>query len=172
MFCQLTFAETASIDSLKNANKEFDKRIYKMVKTYEQAGVDFVLLRVYDTLWAFENRCYFVIKEDTCSKRFGLSMDEDYSIHDVSISNVADFYSKKMPCRDEISEIETALEYENYFKDQYLDSLSFENSPYTLYGKINGKYLHEEFNREFISKFHSGMLYDTICNYLGARCEG
>ncbi len=162
-FLKTGFTQTTSSDSLKNANIEFDNKILSMIKAYEQEGCDFIILRVYDTTWSFENRCRFMIRKDSCTQRFGLSMDHDYSIHHVSISYIDDYYDNGWPCHDEISEIEYRLgDYENNLSKQNLDSLYYENSAYTLYGKIDGKYFYE---------IHAGMFYTTICSYMGGTCN-
>jgi len=163
---QMGLAQSTFTDSLKNANIAFNNQIQDKVKTYEEEGYDFLILRIYDTLQPIKNRCHFMIRKDSCTQRFVLSIKQDFSFQQTYISHI-DYYGRNSPCHDEIGQIEAGFNgSESYIKSQSIDSLRFE-PPYTLYGKINKKYLYEVIDKEFVSKFHSGIIYDILCFYMG-----
>lgn len=43
---------------------------------------------------------------------------------------------------------------------------NFSKTNYTMIGIINGKYVYEVFEEDFINKFHSGLFYQVLSGYL------
>ncbi len=166
------FAQTTTFDSLKLANDKLDSQILENIKIYERDSIDFVLLRVYDSLNYYNNRCTFVIEKDSCSTRFALDLNHDYTISYVHISDVSYRNYAIQPCISILPEIETNLRlFENYFKIKSPILPGFKNSDCTFYGQVNGEFLLEVFEIEFLKTFHSGMLYDTICSVMWVSCD-
>jgi hypothetical protein len=167
---QTGITQTTQLDSLKIANNELDAQIIEKIKLYELDSIDFILLRVYDTLIAENNRCTFMISQDSCTKRFVLAVDYDLTIHHISIGYPTEHYHKK--CFEKMPEVESNLRlFQNYFKLMPPGLPKFKDNPCTFYGQISGDYLLETFDTDFLNTFHSGMLYDTICSYMGVWCD-
>jgi hypothetical protein len=171
--CSLNgFTQTIAFDSLQVANNGLDAQILENIKIYKRDSINFVFVRVYDSLNFYNNRCTFVIEKDSCSTRFALDLRHDYTISYVHISDVKYRSYATQPCISILPEIESNLRlFKNHFKTNTPMLPDFKNNDCTFYGQINGEYLLEIFQIEFLNTFHSGMLYDTICSNLGVSCE-
>lgn len=160
-------------DSLRLANDSLDRRIAEMVAEWERNEVDYIFMRSYDSTGLFANRFHFLFRKDTCTIMHEFHIWEGYTIHDVHIGRIeARRRTYPPPCFDEIARIERDLSaYEDYFQNSPIPYPDFHLSPYTIYGHINGKYILQRFGEDFISSFHSGLLYDTVCRDLGCWCS-
>lgn len=160
--------QSVNADSLKWANIELDKRIEKLIHKWDSSGYDFVVLRTTDSLWLPENKVRFLLRQDTCTRRYGLNIGYDYSIGYVSISYIDDYYDPNNPiCHDEVGELEELLGFNEI--DLLLNRpvlLNFSSKAYVVYGVINGKYFYESTDKPLTSEFHSGIVYDLVCRYL------
>jgi hypothetical protein len=171
IYCQIGFSQTTTIDSLKLVNDELDAQILEKIKIYESDSIDFIFLRVYDTLVAENNRCTFMISQDSCNSRFALAVNHNFTIHHITIG-YPDYYVENQKCKNQVTEVIYNLTvFDNYFKTEPTNLPEFKRNGCTFYGKINSECLLETFNQGFLNTFHHGMLYDTICNYMGVRCS-
>jgi hypothetical protein len=173
IFCLPIFAigQTAS-ESMKIANEKLDFQIDSIIAGYERDGFDFIIMRTYDTI-PNSSRCRFVIRKDSCTDLFALDVSYNYMVSYISVGRV-DRLSRtsQNPCYDEMTKIEKDLsQFTNYFKIEQPTEIDFKQHQYTVYGKINGRFIYETFEEDFISSFHSAMLYQTVCNYLGGWCH-
>lgn len=173
IFCLPIFAIGQTVaDSMKIANEKLDFQIDSIINGYERDGFDFIIMRTYDTI-PTNSRCRFVIRKDSCTHLYALDISYDYNVGYIFVGRV-DRLSRtsQNPCYDEMTQIESDLsEFTNYFKIKQPSETNFKQHQYTVYGKINGRYICETFEQDFISSFHSGMLYQTVCNYLGGWCQ-
>lgn len=165
------FSVAQNNDSLRWANDSLDRSIFEMVADWERNQVDYIFMRTYDSTGYFENRFRFLYRPDSCTFIHEMHVWEDYSIHDVHIGRIEAIRNPNR-CFDEISIVEKRLsEFENYFQSTPIPLPDFHLSSYTIYGHINGKFILQRFESDFIESFHSGMLYDTVCHQLGCRCS-
>jgi hypothetical protein len=164
----LGYSQNVSNDSMKVANDNLDNRVFSTLDEYEQKGIDFMIMRTYDTISLRHNQCLFIYREDTCSKLYGYGFHNDFEVIYKGVGRVG----RGSKCVDEIAEIENHLSsITDYFKTDKPTSLDFSLHRYTFYGKINGKYIHETFEESFISSHHSGMLHYVVCAYAGVYCS-
>lgn len=172
LFLPIWVAGQTATDSMKMANDKLDFQIDSIINGYERDGFDFILMRAYDSV-PISSRCHFVIRKDSCTHLYALDVSDDYNVSYVFVDRIDRLsQSNQNPCYDEMTKIEKDLsQFTNYFKNKRPAALNFKQHQYTVYGKMNGRYIYETFEREFVSSFHSGMLYQTVCNYLGGWCH-
>lgn len=174
LFCALiTFnagwSQSGNTDSLKQANIKLNTNIFDKIKHYENEGYDFLLFRAYDSLSHYENRCRFMVRRDSCTWRYALKMNRDYTVSHVSISSI-DYYEDN-PCYDELGEAENSLSaVGGYFKGLSKITPELDKFPYILFGRISGKYIYETFDSDFLTGTQRGILYHIICAYMGEHC--
>jgi len=173
LFLPLFVVGQSSADSMKIANETLDFQIDSILKVYEKEGTDFIIMRAYDTILPISSRCHFVIRKDSCSNMYALDVSYDYTVSYIFVQSIdRPSRSAKSLCIDEMVKIEKDLsQFTNYFKKDHPSELNFKSHQYTVYGKINNGYIYETFEEDFISSFHSGMLYQTVCSYLGGWCK-
>ncbi len=173
LFLPIWVVGQTATDSMKIANENLDYQIDSIIKGYERDGFDFLIMRVYDSV-PISSRCRFVVRKDSCLALYTIDVSPEFNITHVFVSDVESSARRRRnePCVDEMTKIEKDLsQFTNYFKNEQPTEISFKQQQYTVYGKINGRYIYETFEEEFISSFHSGMLYQTVCHYLDGWCK-
>lgn len=171
-------AQTIHLDSLKLINCKLDSMARHIFNEADSLGIDILMVRKYDSINAFirNSYCRVLKKRDSCAIQYELVINELYEIVYCHISNPAAIYRKDKGCDSKFDRIEKLLnenysENHNYFSASKPTLDSFSNSAYTFFGMINGKYIFETFDENFLRKFHSGVLYDLLTSYLGLYNE-
>lgn len=172
LFCSfLTKAQTITVDSLKIANQEFDDLIQVYLNNYEEQGHEFMILRVRDSIYPALNQCIVISRKESCTTRFNLQMNSDCSIKYVHVNNIK-YHDPSEPCEDELIEIADQMSaFDDFFKSRQPEELDLERASFVFYAKVFGNYALEYFEFEFVSEFHSGLLYDVVCFQLYANCK-
>jgi hypothetical protein len=158
-------------DSLIVANQKLDSLILDYLKDFESEGHEFMILRVRDSVFAGLNECSFMVSKDSCTSKFKLTINWDFTISYVHVSDFS-YYDPNLPCSEKLLKIANEMrEYNDFFKSSDPVNLNLENAPFVFYSKVFGNYSLEYFDHEFVSEFHSGLLYDVICHQLYSSCK-
>lgn len=172
LLCSIaSFGQSRAADSLEIANQKLDSLILYYLKNFESEGHEFMILRVRDSVFAGMNECSFMVTKDSCTSKFKLAVNWDFTISYVHVSDIS-YYDPSLPCSDKLYRIANDIrEFEDYFKSSDPVNLNLENAPFVFYAKVFGNYSLEYFDHEFVSEFHSGMLYDVVCHHLYSSCK-
>ncbi len=164
-------SQTTKNDSLRFINNELDIKINSIFNKADSLGLDILFVRKYDSLNcnSFENFTTIIQKKDTCSYMYILEINEHFEINYIHTSKIGYDRTK---CENDFPEIQKLLtdnygDNHIYFSNIRPSLSNFSTSDYTLAGIINGKYIYEVFDKEFINVFHSGMLHYVLSTYLG-----
>lgn len=95
---------------------------------------------------------------------------QTYEIRLANISKKRRLPPGKSSCYNELTEIEKYLNKEYLKKSTKQQPADWKEHYYFLYGRVNGDYIFETFGSEFLATFHSGMLYEIVCNEFGMHC--
>lgn len=171
--CANIKSQTLFIDSLKDINNELDKRIMSIFNKADSLGQDILIVRKYDSLNNIlrDNYCSVMQKEDTCSISYILDVEENFTISYCPSSKIK--RSSEFPnCENDFPKIYRLLsedfgDHQSYFTDTVPTSIDFSKSDYTLIGRINGQYIFEVFDNNFVEEFHSGLLHHVVTGYMG-----
>lgn len=160
-------AQETYLDSLSVSNDSLDSILTQITTNYQKEGIDFIILREYDSLYPVNSLCTIIYRRDSCSSKFGLTLDiENLSANYLTIRSPVE--RKKWKCEDDIQKIQGDLSnFENYFTKNIVYPIDYSANRFTLYGKIDGEFVYEVFDSELVSKHHTGMLHNIISYYFG-----
>jgi len=171
LYCFNVNSQSSARDSANAANDTLDAMILRTIESFDEFNYDYLILREYDSAAPMIGEYHILKEQDSCSSMFGWNIESDFSIGHFSVGKIqsrksiggcsqyADFDKIKLDLTRSV----------NYFDSTNVDSLNFRTARYTLYGKIDGEYLFQTFELEFVTSFHSGMLHDVICREFGLR---
>ena len=158
--------QTTAADSMMLANDSLDSKILSIIGEYEEKGFDYLILREF-SLFPITSCCTLMYNEDTCTTRYALDVHTDYSVSYIHVVSIGLEHDK---CSDELKEIKHDLTFnKNYFSKSDSILPDFRDKRYTLYGKIDGSYVHETFEIDFVNKHHPGMLHHVVTSRFGIR---
>lgn len=176
-FCSDTFAQIHR-DSLQLAVDSLNKSMECEISGFEESNSDFLVLRVNDSLSDWYNSYHCIYELDSCSVSYVImiiinTIDELTQAYEIRVSKI--YKDIRVPpgkkiCFNELDEIGKYLKNEYLNKSTRQNPANWELYPYVLYGKVNGDYIFETFDNSFISTFHSGMVYEVVCNKFGLYC--
>lgn len=170
LFVYNLFGQASGVDSLKLANTQLDSMVFSMLKEYEEEGADYLILRTYDSVNPLMSTCRIMHQPDSCTFQFELFIDDTYSIDYAYVGNIASRQPDHRTCIDELGTIYRHLKIGEQRFSSEPAPLSFREHRFTLFGKFNGAYLLEHFERDFVSAYQPGALHYVICSYFGAVC--
>ena len=158
--------QTSPADSMMLANDSLDAKLLSIISEFEEKGGDYLILREF-SLFPITSRGNIMFNEDTCTSKFALDVHTDYSLMYIHIGRIGLANAK---CYDELKEIKHDLSYNvNYFSSNDSIPLNFRDKRFTLYGKLDSKYIHETFETDFVNKHHPGMLHHVVTSRFGIR---
>ncbi len=176
-FCSDTFAQV-NRDSLQLMVDSLTKRMISEIKGFEDLDADFLVLRVNDAESDWYNSYHCIHNVDSCSISYVRSIiidltDERLQTHTLRFAYISKnrrLPPEKSSCYNELTEIEKYLKKEYLTKSTKQEPGDWKQYSYVLYGKVKGDYIFETFGPEFLATFHSGMVYEIVCNKFGIHC--
>lgn len=176
-FCSDTFAQV-NHDSLQLMVDSLTKRMISEIKGFEDSNADFLVLSVNDTESDWYNSYRCIHNVDSCSISYVRMIiidltDELLQTYEIRFANIS--MNRRLPpgtssCYNELSEIEKYLKKEYLTKSTKQEPADWKEYSYVLYGKVKGDYIFETFGPEFLATFHSGMVYEIVCDKFGMHC--
>lgn len=177
-FCSYTFAQV-NRDSLQLAVDSLNRKMISEIQEFESSNSDFLVLRVNDPESDWHNSYHCIHNVDSCSISYmGMIIidltDELLQTYEIRLANISK--NRRLPpgkssCYNELTEIEKYLKKEYLTKSTKQEPVDWKEHYYVLYGKVKGDYIFETFGSEFLATFHSGMVYEIVCNTFGMYCS-
>lgn len=176
--CSYTSAQF-NPDSLQFAVDSLNKMMVSEIQGFENSNSDFLVLLVNDPSSDWYNSYHCIHQLDSCSVSCYVIMidihltDESLQTYEVRLPKI--FKSRRVPpgkkaCYNELEEIKKYLEKGYLIKSRKQDPSNWQKHSYMLYGKVGGDYIFETFDPDFIATFHSGMVYEIVCDKFGQPC--
>jgi hypothetical protein len=176
-FCSYIFAQV-NRDSLQLMVDSLTQSMISEIKGFEDSNADFLVLCVNDTESDWHNSYHCIHNVDSCSISYMRMIiidltDEQLQTYELRFANIS--MNRRVPrgkssCYNELTEIEKCLKKEYLTKSTKQEPIDWKAYSYVLYGKVKGNYIFETFGPEFLATFHSGMVYEIVCNKFGIHC--